>query len=218
MKQFAVKLDLRKRAEMIKFLAGHFRYNTMNSRNKTTSYACNIDAHSLELSNDITGRFHTFMQSGNFTAECNRLISEFNQTYGYVWQAGFNGHSDGYLVLYSGGRQRLEYKSYCTRCGQRNLTSVKDTGDKCGICGNDTRKDYDEPQYLSFMYTGKGTDENADYSGWSISELRDRVRLIRSFDCLADNIVKAAVYMAEHFNESGIPCRMTFVNETRIAS
>lgn len=33
----------------------------------------------------------------------NNLIYNFEHKYNYKWQAGFNGRSSGYLVLYSGG-------------------------------------------------------------------------------------------------------------------
>ena len=33
------KVDRRSREQMVEFLAGHFRYNTMNSWNRGTSYA-----------------------------------------------------------------------------------------------------------------------------------------------------------------------------------
>jgi predicted RNA-binding Zn-ribbon protein involved in translation (DUF1610 family) len=37
--------------------------------------------------------------------------------------------------------QVAEHKSVCTSCGQRNFTSVKETGTKCGRCGEASRID-----------------------------------------------------------------------------
>ena len=42
MKRFYYPVNLRSRAEMTLFLQNHFRYNTMNSWNHSTSYACNL--------------------------------------------------------------------------------------------------------------------------------------------------------------------------------
>ncbi len=42
MRTFYTPVDLRSRADMTGFLKKHFRYHTMNSWNRSTSYACNL--------------------------------------------------------------------------------------------------------------------------------------------------------------------------------
>ena len=36
----------------------------------------------------------------------NSLITSFDRKHDYLWQAGFNGRSGGYLVLYKGGKHK----------------------------------------------------------------------------------------------------------------
>ena len=52
MKQFYKKVDMRSREAMVAYLSGHFRYNTMNSWNQSTSYAHNVKAYNLGLSSE----------------------------------------------------------------------------------------------------------------------------------------------------------------------
>ena len=49
MRTFYQKVDMRSREAMAAFLAGHFRYNTMNGWNGSTSYANCVKIHQLDL-------------------------------------------------------------------------------------------------------------------------------------------------------------------------
>ena len=49
MRTFNLKVDMRSREAMVAFLAGHFRYNTMNSWNRSKSYANCVKIHHLDL-------------------------------------------------------------------------------------------------------------------------------------------------------------------------
>lgn len=49
MKRFYKTVDMRSRKAMAEFLVGHFRYNTMNSWNRSTSYANCVKIHRLDL-------------------------------------------------------------------------------------------------------------------------------------------------------------------------
>lgn len=44
-KPFYKKVDIRKPKDMIDYLKNHFRYDTMNSWNRATSYANNVKIH-----------------------------------------------------------------------------------------------------------------------------------------------------------------------------
>ena len=46
---FSKRVDKRSRAEMTAYLSGHFRYNTMNSWNRSTTYACNMKLYKREV-------------------------------------------------------------------------------------------------------------------------------------------------------------------------
>ena len=124
----------------------------------------------------------------------------FSVAHNFRWQAGFNGRSGGYLVLYQGDLRPSEYRSYCTCCGQRNHRSVADTGNLCGACGNPTRVDYRIPPKQPIIFPGRGTDMDDDYEEWSLSKLRDRVKLVQKLDSLADDLVSQAIHMAKAFD------------------
>ena len=129
----------------------------------------------------------------------NELINDFAINHDFIWQAGFNGRSGGYLVLYSGGKKTSEYKSFCRHCGQKNYTSIKETGNVCGRCGKPERIDFVNPPMNVFAYPGKAIDMDEDFESWSMDELKERVKLIQEFDKLADDIVSEAIYIAENF-------------------
>jgi hypothetical protein len=112
---------------MIEFLSSHFRYDTMSSWNRATSYARNVKLNHLTFpSNDVRNQAYDLLQVEGTFDECgvNDLIREFNEEHGYAYQIGFNGRSGGYMVLYQGGKEPSGYRSHCTNCGQRNYQSV----------------------------------------------------------------------------------------------
>jgi hypothetical protein len=115
-----------------------------------------------------------------------------------MWQAGFNGRSGGYLVLYQGERKPSGYKSYCPQCGQLNWTSISENSGKCGVCKND-RRDFTTPHTVINRFPGRGTDEYEDFEEWEMYHLKERVKLVQSFDKLADDIVAEALYLASEY-------------------
>ena len=84
-----------------------------------------------------------------------------------------NGRSGGYLVLYQGEIKPSGYKSFCTACGQLNYRSIKETGKQCGKCGLHTRVDFDKPHMQVSTFPGRGTDDDTDFTDWSMDELKD---------------------------------------------
>lgn len=87
------------RQSKIDFLVNHFRYNTMNSWNRMTSYANNVKLYRLGLP-DVSKAYEFFeAECESYTWDIDDAIREFEtDTGGYT--AGFNGHSCGYLVMY----------------------------------------------------------------------------------------------------------------------
>ena len=199
MRKFSVPVDLRSRQEMESFLRDHFRYPTMNSWNQATSYACNLKVHSLGLASEITSKLYDMLDTQEFFDFRNDLLAEFNRAHGYRWQAGFNGRSGGYLVLYQGELRSTGHLSYCTHCGQRNYRSIADTGNVCGACGRSARVDYSTPPKQPVTFPGRGTDMDEDYDEWSLSDLRSRVKLVQELDSLADAIVSQAIHLANAY-------------------
>ena len=196
MRKFSEPVDLRSRKEMTDYLRNHFRYSTMNSWNQATSYACNLKIYRLGLNAEIEAKLYDMLDTQEFYFARQELLDMFNEEHQFLWQVGFNGRSGGYLVLYEGGIKPTGYLSFCTCCGQRNYRSVRDTNNVCGACGQAARVDYKEPPKQPFVYPGRGIDMDDDYEEWSISDLRDRVKLVQELDSLADNLVSQAIQMA----------------------
>ena len=195
---FSKRVDKRSRAEMTAYLSGHFRYNTMNSWNRSTSYACNMKLYKLGLDRGTEDKLWDIIQVPEFYERLNERIEDFNWQHNYLWQAGWNGRSGGYLVLYQGGTKPSGYRSYCTKCGQKNYTSIAETGNWCGVCNEEARVDYIKPPMQIFSFPGRGIDMDEDFEDWSLYELRQRTELVQEFDRLADDIVAEALYIAQN--------------------
>lgn len=190
-------VNKRSKAAMRAFLTQHFRYFTGNSWNVSSSYACNMKLYHLGLPRELEDKLWDMLEVEEFYDPINQLRRQFAEEHDYQWQAAFNGRSGGYLVLYQGGRKPTGHKSYCTCCGQRNFTSVTETNNVCGRCGQHTRVDYTRPPMEVYAYPMRGVDSGEDYEDWSLSELRERTTLVQEFDRLADAIVSAGIKTAE---------------------
>lgn len=133
--------------------------------------------------------------------DCRQELMEcFNEAHHYRWQAGMNGRSGGYLVLYEGQLKPTGHLSYCTSCGQRNYKSVLESTKVCGKCGSNTRVDYTKPPMMAVTFPGRGVDMGEDFSQWSMADLRDRVVLVQELDRLADDMVSQAIFLANHYD------------------
>ena len=202
---FSQRVDKRSRAEMTAYLSGHFRYNTMNSWNRSTTYACNMKLYKLGLDRETEDKLWDMIQVPEFYERLNERIEDFNRQHNYLWQAGWNGHSGGYLVLYQGGTKPSRYRSYCTKCGQKNYTSIAETGNWCGVCNEEARVDYIKPPMQIFSFPGRDVDMGEDFEDWSLYELKQRTELVQEFDQLADDIVEEALHIAsEHTVEERV--------------
>ena len=195
---FSKRVDKRSRAEMTAYLSGHFRYNTMNSWNRSTTYACNMKLYKLGLDQETEDKLWDMIQVPEFYEWLNERIEDFNWQHNYLWQAGWNGRSGGYLVLYQGGTKPSGYRSYCTKCGQKNYTSIAETGNWCGVCNEEARVDYIKPPMQIFSFPGRDVDMDEDFEDWSLYELQQRTELVQEFDRLADDIVAEALYIAQN--------------------
>ena len=164
MKSFYQKVDLCSRSEMIQFLLRHFRYDTMHSWNRSTSYACNLKLYQLGLDAATVEKLYDMLDTQEFCAFQQDLRNQFSREHEYRWQAAMNGRSGGYLVLYQG-----------------ELRSDAKGTEQC-VC-----------------YPGLGTDQGEDFEDWTTSEIRRRVRLVQSFDKLADALVQQAVQMTKQY-------------------
>ena len=199
MKQFSKKVDLRNRKEMVEFLTSHFRYNTMNSWNNSTSYAHNVKIYNLELTEEQEDKLYKMIDIDEFYDEIQWLMDDFAANHNYEWQVGFNGKGSGYLVLYHGGHEILDYKSRCTKCGQLSYATVEETGNcKCGRCGAEARVNLTHPIKRSFIYSGRDIDMGENFEDWNIDSIKARVKLVQEFDKLCDDILAQVVYLCDN--------------------
>lgn len=91
------------REEMIGFLTHHFRYYTMNNWNRSTSYANNVKLYNLGLTTEQLNKAYDILLDADidtteYEIRQQILFTDFYNKTGYT--AGFNGRSDGYVVLY----------------------------------------------------------------------------------------------------------------------
>ena len=244
---FETKVDMRSRRAMIDFLTKHFRYDTMNSWNRSTSYAHCVKLNRLGLSKELLDNAYAVL-STDFSDEISWPIQEFTREHNGYYTIGFNGRSSGYLVLYESRYEDTGHKSRCRSCGQlnfcktfdpvqttpegiitvellrgggngtpadyleresiaalaidreqklqiiRRLTQTKQwltLGNKCGRCGASGERgrfDLVNGNRQLAVYSGRAVDADIDFDDLSLSDLRAKVDLVRSFDRACDEI------------------------------
>lgn len=102
---FFKKVNKSSRKEMIAFLRNHFRYYTMNSWNLSKSYANRVKLHDLQIPSEFIDKAYAFIEAecDDYDFDVADKINEFKVKTGYG--AGFNGRSNGYIVLYDTKRE-----------------------------------------------------------------------------------------------------------------
>ncbi len=190
---FYKEVDKRHREAMTAFLQKHFRYHTMNSWNRSTSYANCIKLHQFDKPDDIdSDTWWEMLWITEWQEKLSDLLKDFSRKYNWQWQAGINGRSGGYVVLYRGGIKPSGRKSYCTHCGQKNYQAVPE-GEVgiCGRCDAKARVNFEQTHMQVFTWPGKDVDMYEDFEDWTLRELRERVELVQDFDKFCNNIVAA---------------------------
>ena len=115
-------------------------------------------------------------------------------------QAGINGRSGGYVVLYRGGIKPNGYKSYCTHCGQKNYQNVPESEiGICGRCDAKARVNFKQTHMQVFTWPGKSVDEYQKFEDGTLSEIRERAELVQDFDRLCDDIVSAFIDICRNY-------------------
>jgi ribosomal protein L37E len=175
-----MSIDLRNRKAMVDFLTGHFRYNTMNGWNQATSYAAKVKIYDF-VPRELQDRAFEIIGVDDSYDPINDIINEWGEEQGYSYQAGFNGRSSGYIVMYTGGSKPSEYKRICLVCGQKNYKSETT---KCGRCGAEAMQDYKGIE--TFTYSGRGLDMGETFEDWTMDALRERVKIVQSFDAMVE--------------------------------
>ena len=155
-------VDICNTKSMWEFLHNHFTYYTMNSWNRQESIANNVKLYKLNLEGDWANVIKYLTDVG----DCGGLqdiidgeIRAFDEKYYPNYRVGFNGRSNGYLVLYN-------------------------SDDNCSVLppcvvSYDSYNDFKE-DVKSYWNGYKVSDFN--------QELRDAVEVVRDFDKLCDTL------------------------------
>lgn len=186
-----------KRQEMIDFLKNHFRYSTMNSWNGETSYAANVKIRQF-VPRELLDNGYSLLEVEDTQFQIGDILRSFDIEHGHKWQAGFNGRSSGYIVLYQGGKEPSGYKSRCTSCRQLNYRTVEESGKQCGVCHKQERENI-TPEHMRVFSTGKGTDHGEDFAEWDIQSIRDRVKLVKEFDDMVEDCKASFIEMCKNY-------------------
>jgi hypothetical protein len=201
---FSKTLDMRSRSSMVEFLTKHYRYDTMGSHNRSTSYAHHVKIHSIGLAKEqVDKAYDYFLADDAEWFERDRIIDQFTQEQGGRYTIGSNGRNGGYLVLYQSQYEESPYKSRCRSCGQLNCkTTAESLGNKCGRCGAEGetgRADFSKPLTDLKTWPGRSTDMYEEFSpeDWSMDALRERVRLVQAFDAACDAIRESFIEMLD---------------------
>lgn len=118
---FETLVNQKSRAEMVTFLSGHFRYNTLSSWNKSTSYAhCIKLHHGLGIPPDIDDTKYDMVFNQEWINHMRGIMDRFDEDHCHNWQVGTNGRSSGYLVLYQGGIENGKIVCYPGRSMDRD--------------------------------------------------------------------------------------------------
>jgi hypothetical protein len=197
---FYQDVDGRARQGMIDFLSQHFRYDTMNSWNRATSYAHCVKVHRLGLPSAESGKAYDVLQAAEVREAWQPVMDDFTDNWNGCATIGFNGRSGGYLVLYESEYQDSGYRSFCNRCGQRNYQAAAAQSCRCRRCGAESRVNYVVPPRKLVTWPGRGMDESRDFSDWPLSHIRERVRLVQAFDRACDQIRDNFIDMIRRFD------------------
>ncbi len=198
---FYKEVDKRYRETMITYLKKHLRYDTMSSWNRSTSYANNIKLYNFDKPDGIDDdTWGEMLSISEWQERLSDLLEDFGRMHNWLWQAGINGRSGGYVVLYRGGIKPSGYKSWCTHCGQKNYQEVPDG--QIGICGRceaKARVNFKETHMQVFTWPGKDIDMQESFEDWTLGEIRTRVELVQAFDKLADSIVAEYIDLCRNY-------------------
>ena len=115
----------RTKKEMIGYLSHHFRYHTLHSWNRMTSYTHNIKIYNLPWkSRAAESKAYDLVSTAQAARVVQKHFDEFNRRTDHRYSIIGNGRSGGYLVLVESERTDSGYKSECPECGQLNYRPV----------------------------------------------------------------------------------------------
>lgn len=165
------------------------RYDTMNSWNNATAPAYNLKVYNV-IDKKLQDKVYELMSAEGFYDNINLLISEFDRENEYIWQAGFNGRSGGYLVLYKGGKK------------ENIIFKDEDFKKNNGYNGRVYEDGYGWKSYGEAKEAGllnKKRIQPFSYPGKSVYDEEVPAKVLKAFRRLAIDIVKEAERTAKNY-------------------
>ena len=159
------------------------RYYTMNSWNLSKAPAYNLKIYNV-INDELQDKVYELMNVEDIYDDINDLIHDFDELNDHKWQAGFNGRSGGYLVLYSGDKKTEYYTKEDFKNGDVYI-------EKCGW------KSYDEAKELNLVDREIVTNIYT-HPGRGIEDNEVPVEVLKAFRQLAIDIVKTTEYLAKN--------------------
>ena len=182
------------------FLLNHKRYFTRNGWNRLSSFAVVIKIGHLRLTSEEHNKCSDLLtvEDCHELSGFNEMLRDFAVEQHWNWQIGINGRSGGYAVLYKSSIKDDGYKSVCCFCGQRNETSVTETGTRCGRCGKtDGRHDYGKLPHTSHVVSCETVGDNVDEM--TSFEIRELFKTVWAFDLAVEDATRMFVdYAMSH--------------------
>jgi len=164
------------------------RYSTMNSWNGSMAPAYNLKIYNV-IPKSLQNKVFELMEcGGEFYQPINDMIHAFQIEHDFSWQAGFNGRSGGYLVLYKGGyKEKILYpesefnntnyggRVYADGYGWKSKSEAK----QAGLLNKKVKQ--------VFCWAGRSVDNE---------EVPEEV--LQSFQRLAENIIQYTINTAKN--------------------
>jgi len=186
---FEKTFNIRSKESIADFLAKHRRYDTMNSWNRSTSYAHCVKFSHLGFTGTQLEKAYDVSAADDYWDLIRFPADVFNQESGGTYSIGRNGRSAGYLVLMESEIYDPGYKSTCPKCGQLNYQVVSESSHQCGVCHAERRNLKSPLQWTRTLNRSIDHGMNVqDYLEQDFSWLKERAELVRSFDRVCDQI------------------------------
>lgn len=197
---FEKKIDTRSKESIANFLLDHYRYNTMNSWNDATSYAHCVKVNRLGLTGTMLEKAYEVLDIEGYWKRIRQPIREFESYWSGAYTIGSNGRCGGYLVLLRAESGVTDHQSTCTECGQLNFKKVVSSSCVCGVCGAPRTNITNPVRYT----TAKSTPIDhrmtmEDFMDMSMTALKDRAELVRSFDSACDRVRDAFISLCNNY-------------------
>jgi len=194
------KVNIKSKKEMAQFLSGHFRYHTMSSWNRSSSYAHCVKVDRLGLPRGGQTKAFEILETEDYWRDILWPVRDFEKEFAGDYSIVTNGRSSGYLVLCEAEYYDPGYKSCCPKCGQLNYREVTSSADLCGVC-RAPRSNLKKPlQWLRVK--GSGIDDGMsmeDFMDLPMSTLAHKVDLVCEFDRTCDLVRDAFLELVNDF-------------------